>query len=122
MKTPVTKADLAKYTKEELIEILNEVVFLADPFQRNGYLERAIGNARHKRQMRLIDKADQHAKRAFEARAEYLDLLKPYEGKKYSEVPVSVLHKVNACMERAQREDTVWERLQKEINAYGKDT
>ena len=82
MKTPVTKAELEKYSKQELIEILNEVVFLADPFQRNGYFERAIREARYKRQMRLIDKAHEHAENAFKARSEGLELLKPYEGLK----------------------------------------
>lgn len=115
----ITKSDLAKYTKDELIEILNEVVFLADPFQRNGYLERAMGEARYKRQMRLIEKAHEHAENSFKARSEGLELLKPYEGMKYSEVPLVTLNKANACMKRAQKEDAAWERLQKEIDSYG---
>ena len=121
MKTPVTKSELVKYSKQELIEILNEVVFLVDPFQRNGYLERAIGEARYKRQMRLIDKAHSHAEASFKMRSEANDLLKPYEGKKYSEVPMAVLRKVSACQVQAQKEDEAYEKLQKEIDAYGKN-
>lgn len=121
MKTPVTKADLAKYSKQELIEILNEVDFLADPFQKNGYLERAIVEARHKRQARLIDKAYQHEQRSFDLRIESFELLKPYEGKKYSEVPQAVINKISSCMEQAQKEDAAYERLQKEIARYGKN-
>ena len=116
----ITKSDLSIYTKQELIEILNEVVFLADPFQRNGYLERAMIEAKHKRQMRLIDMAYKHEKMSSKARLEGFELLKPYEGKKYSEVPTAVLRKAEACMKRAQEEDAAWERLQKEIDAYGK--
>lgn len=116
MKMPVTKSSLAKYSKQELIEIVNEVAFLADPFQRNRYLERAIINATHKRQMRLIDKSHEHAERAYKARSEGFELLKPYEGKKYSEVPMDVLRKVDACMKQAQEEDAAWARLQKEID------
>lgn len=115
----ITKNDLAKFTKQELIEILNEAVFLVDPFQRNGYLERAMGEARYKRQMRFIENAHQHAERSFEARSKGLDLLKPYEGKKYSDVPLTVLNDVSAYMKRAQEEYAVYERLQKEIDAYG---
>jgi hypothetical protein len=117
----ITKSDLAKYTKDELIEILNEVVFLADPFQRNGYLERAMGEARYKRQMRLIDEAHQHAQRAYDARSESFKLLEPYEGKKYSEVPLAVLSEIAELMEQAQKEDASYERLQKEIDEYGKN-
>lgn len=122
MKTPVTKADLAKYTKQELIEVLNEMVFLADPFQKNGYLERAIVEARSKRQERLIEKAYQHAQRSYDLRTESYRLLEPYIGQKYSEIPKAVLNKISSCMKQEQKEDAEYERLQKEIARYGKNS
>ena len=118
MKSPVTKADLAKYSKQELIEILNEVDFLVDPFQKNGYLERAIVEARHTRQERLIQKAYQHAQRAYDLRIESFKLLELYAGMKYSEVPQAVLGKIASCMEQEQKENEEYERLQKEIARY----
>lgn len=121
MKTPVTKADLEKYSKQELIEIINEFDFIVDPFQRNGYLYRVIVEARHKRQERLIQKAYQHSQRAYDLRTESYRLMEHYVGKKYSEVPQDVLNKVSSCVKQAQKEDEAYERLQKEIARYGKN-
>ena len=82
MKRNALKIDLAKYSKQELVEILKEVIFLADPFQRNEYLERALIEVNHKRQLRLIDESAKHADLAHKARREAIELLKPYENKK----------------------------------------
>lgn len=118
----ITKKDLAKYSKAELIEILSRLVFHIDPFQRSGYLERAMVDVKYDRQMARIDKAHEHATRSFELRTQANALLKPYEGKRLSDVPKTVLDKVAEYTKQAEREEAAWEKLSKEIEAYGKET
>ena len=101
-----TKAEISKLSKNALVEILIEVLFLADPFDRNGYLDRAMIDIRYK----------QHSNKAFEARCEYLELLKPYEGKPFSSIPLDVLTKADDCIKRAMRHDKAYDRLSKEID------
>lgn len=125
MKTPdetVTKSSLSKYTKEELIDILCQLAFHVDPFQNAGHLKRAIGDVEYERQMARIDKAHDHAERAFKARNEAFELLQPYEGKKYSDIPNNVRTKIAACIRRAEREEAAWEKLSKEIDSYNENT
>ena len=112
----VTKGEVAKLSKNELIELLFQVLFLVDPFERNGYLERAMIDIRYNQQIKRIDEQAQHSKKAFEARCEYLELLKPYEGKPFSSIPLDVLTKADDCIKRANQHDKAYERLSKEID------
>lgn len=111
-----TKAEISKLSKNALVELLIEVLFLADPFDCNGYLDRAMIDIRHKQQLKRIDEQAKHSNKAFEARCEYLELLKPYEGKPFSSIPLDVLTKADDCIKRAMRHEKAYDRLSKEID------
>ena len=113
------KIDLSKYTKAELIEILNRVLRDVDPFGRIGYLRGAIADFEFKRQMRKIEEAHKYARKAGESRYKYIELAEPFKGRKLMEIPIETLEKMQKCIEEAARYEKKYERLYKEIDAYG---
>jgi len=111
----ITKSDLKKYTKQELLSLIDKLVFMADPFQSCGYLQRAVCDIEHERAMKLINEGAQHSKQAYEARVQADELLKPYIGKKYGDVPEQVFDKIAECLKRAEREEVAWKEVQEKI-------
>lgn len=94
-----------------------ELLWVIDHMKRNsfGAIDRSIRNAladlEYKREMDRIDRAKQLADTARKARVEYAELLKPYEGKKLTEIPLDVLEKADEAMSRARDADKKWYRL-----------
>ena len=60
-----------------------------------------------------MDEADRLREFAYEKRMEYIDLLKPYEGRLIKDIPLDVLEKASAAMDAAQEADRKWEKLMK---------
>lgn len=76
-----------------------------------SYIDNALADLEYKREMDRIDQAKQLADTARKARVEYAELLKPYEGKKLTEIPLDVLEKADEAMNRARGADKKWYRL-----------
>ena len=58
-----------------------------------------------------MDEADQLREFAYEKRMEYIELMKPYDGWKFIDIPLDVLEKAQAAMDQAQEADRKWEKL-----------
>lgn len=107
------KHDLRKYTKEELIWLIENV---------GGFgWERRIGEVLfeldYKRVMKKLDEADSHAKKAHAARERYIEIMKPYEGRRISDIPIGVLDKARAAIEQAEREERLYDRSERAVRA-----
>ena len=94
-----------------------ELLWVIDHMKKNsfGVIDHSIRNAlddlEYKREMDRIDQAKQLADTARKARMEYAELLKPYEGKKLTEIPLDVLKKADEAMRRAREVNKKWYRI-----------
>lgn len=97
-------------TKAELLTVID---LLKRHLFTNGdyYLLTALHEVERQRLNAKMDKADKLAELASQKRQEYIDLLKPYDGKKYSEIPYDVLAKARNAHVEAQKLDEEWNKL-----------
>lgn len=95
------KHDLKKYTKEELIWLIENV----DGFGWERRIGEVLIELEHRRAMKKLDEADRHAKKAHAARERYIEIMRPYEGRRISDIPIGVLDKARAAIEQAEREE-----------------
>lgn len=105
------KYDLRKYTKEELIWLIESV----GGFGWEGRIGEALIRLEYKRSMKKLDEADMHAKKAYAARERYIETMKPYEGQRISDIPIDALDKARAALEQAEREERLYEKLSRAV-------
>ena len=74
-------------------------------------LDRALADLKYEKEKARIDEADQYAKLADAKRRAYLDQLKPYDGMKWCDIPLSVLDKAAALQKQAEAADRKWAKL-----------
>ncbi len=107
--------DLSKYTKDELIELCKAIAFYASPLRANQTIRYCLIEIDHRRNLKKIDEADKHADAAFKARAQSLELLKPYKGKPWTDIPLFVLEEMKRKLDIAQREERIYLKLSAEV-------
>lgn len=91
-------------TKEELIYIIN---YLSNYGLMNTdfYIERALNEVEYKRERKKLDKADEWAKIAHDARMKYCDLLEQYEGVPILDIPREIIKEAQQLIKTAQDAD-----------------
>lgn len=103
----MSKYDLTRYTKEELIWLVE--------YAAAGCYRDRIGSGlieiEHKRAMDRINRADAHARKAAAAREQYIQIMKPYAGMRLSDIDLDVLEKARAALAKAEREDQAYKRI-----------
>lgn len=99
--------DLQKYSKEDLIYIINKMYAFGDDWG----LYNAIRMLEYDKDTKRIREAEKIAKQSHKLRQEYIDLLMPYDGKSLNEIPIDVLEKASAAMKKAQSLDKKWNKL-----------
>jgi hypothetical protein len=99
--------DLNKYSKEDLIWIINRMSAFGDDWS----LKEALRNLEYEKDMKRIREAEKIAEQSHKLRKEYIDLLMPYDGKLIQEIPVEILEKASAAMKKAQSLDKKWNKL-----------
>lgn len=97
-------------TKSELLTIIDR---LKRRFRSNGeyYLLCALHDVESKREHAKLDKADEIAELANQKRQEYIDLMLPYEGKSFGDIPFPVLSKARTALAEAHKLDKEWNKL-----------
>lgn len=100
--------NLDKYTKSELIEAIGMLT-------GGSYaeFERCLYFIDEKRIKELFDEAYRLNNVAVEARQQYIDMLKPYNGKKFSEIPLEVIAKSQKYINKARDADEKWSKIMK---------
>lgn len=99
--------DLNKYSKEDLIWIINRMSAFGDDWS----LKEALRNLEYDKDMKRIREAEEIAEQSHKLRQEYIDLLMPYDGKSINEIPLDILEKASAAMKKAQSLDKKWNKL-----------
>jgi hypothetical protein len=108
------KPDLTKYSKEDLIWIINRMSAFGDDWS----LGNALRELEYSKDIKRIKDAEKIAKQSHKLRQEYIDLLMPFDGKPINEIPLDILEKASAAMKQAQSLDKKWNKL---MGIGGKD-
>lgn len=103
--------NLAKYSKEDLIWIINRM----SSFGQGWYLDEALRSLQYQKEMKRIDEADRIAKQSSAARQAYIDLISPYDGKPWGEIPLDILKKAQKEIDEADKLDQRWRKLMRMI-------
>ena len=74
-------------------------------------LDRALADLEYEKEKAKIDEADEYAKLADKKRKAYIDLLHPYDGKKWCDIPMPVLEKAAELQRQAEAADRKWAKL-----------
>lgn len=102
---------LKQCTKDELIWLVNRIA------QRNCYpnqeyeISRALNELSYEREKKRLDEAERWAKISHDKRMEYCELLKPYDGWKWIDIPLEVVNKCVELIKDAEAADKKWDEL-----------
>lgn len=101
--------NLTDCTKSELIWVIEQAGKLSLG-ETTYYINRALNDLQFQREMERIEKAEKLIEISRKATEEYVQLLKPYEGK-LSEVPLDVLRKADLAIKRSKEANEKYCRL-----------
>ena len=102
-------------TKEELIYCINYIAGRIGLLKKDYYIESALGEVEYRRNKKKLDRAEELTKLSGEKRSEYIELLKPYNGMKYADIPFDVLNKASALLKEAEKVDKEYDKIMKEV-------
>ena len=102
-------------TKEELIYVVNYIAGRIGLHNKDYYIESALGEVKYQRDKKKLDKAEKLNQLSNKKRHEYIDLLKPYEGKKYLDIPFDVLNKASVLIREAEKADKEYDKILAEV-------
>ena len=101
---------LTDCTKAELLWVIDR----ADVLSLGGccrYTGMALRELECKRERARLDKADELAKTAKKYADEYCAIMKPYDGRRFIDIPTDVLKKADAALKRSREANTQWAKL-----------
>lgn len=101
---------LSQCSKADLIWIINRLA--QGPVGRNQ-VSSAMANLAYHKSMAALEKADGYAQLAAEKRQQYIDLLTPYTGMSFADIPLDVLDKAKQLLDAAEAADERWEKYMK---------
>ena len=102
-------------TKEELIYCVNYIAGRIGLHNKDYYIESALGNVEYERKKKKLDRTEELSQLSNKKRNEYINLLKPYDGKKYIDIPFDVLEKASALIREAEKADKEYDKIMKEL-------
>lgn len=107
---------LNNYTKEELITVIERLSLLD-----KAHLERILRDVEYDRVRKKINKAEKLAEIATENRKKYTDFLMKYKDTKITDIPDCEIEEAEKYLAAAEKADKEWNKLMKEVDAYGFD-
>lgn len=102
-------------TKEELIYCVNYIAGRIGLLNKNYYIESALGEVKYQRDKKKLNRAEELNQISTQKRKEYINLMKPYEGKKYTDIPLDVLNTAMGLMGEAQKADKEYDKIMKDV-------
>ena len=90
-------------TKAELIKIIDS--FVRNDFNGKYRLSRCLSNIKYDRERKKINEAENWGKIAEDARNQYCDFLKKYEGYKLVDIPLDEVLKAEELLKTAEQAD-----------------
>ena len=104
------KARLRKLSKEDLLWVIERMC--AHKLDNSPYyLNCALSDLECDKELQKINDADRYAKLAYRERTEYIELLKSFEGKNLSEIPLDAVKKAERLRKEAAVADKQWAKL-----------
>lgn len=102
---------LSQCSKADLVWVINRIKIRMGPSPVGYYIDQALNDLWYEKQKQRINEAEGVAARADAKRREYIDLLKPYEGKRIVDIPIDVIRRADALMKEARNLDEKWKKL-----------
>jgi len=97
-------------TKQELIYIIKYLSSYG-VYNIDIYVERALNDIEYKRELKRLEKADELAKVAHDARMHYCDYLKKYEGVPILDIPQEEIETAHRFIKIAQNADKEYSKI-----------
>ena len=94
---------LQQCTKKELLYIFEQLP-QRYMFKLDYYINSILSDIEYQRETKRINEAGNFADIAFSKKKEYAQLLKPYEGKTYADVPMDILKKRTILLKKFKRQ------------------
>lgn len=102
---------LSQCSKADLLWVINRFKMLMGPSSAGHYIDRALNDLWYEKQKHRINEADGVAALADAKRREYIDLMKPYEGKRIVDIPIDVINHAGSLIKEARKLDERWKKL-----------
>ena len=99
---------LAQCTKAELIWIVNRICMYA---WAGHYLDRALNELAQEKEEARFCKADEYRKLALAKKHAFAEMLAPYDGMQWGDIPLEVLEKAAELEREAAIADKKWAKL-----------
>lgn len=92
---------LAQCTKDDLLWLIDRILQMCCFHQKEYYLARALEDLRYHKEEARISEAEKFGKIADAKRQEYIEILRPYDGQKLTDIPLPVLEKAKQALDDA---------------------
>lgn len=92
-------------TKAELISIIHRICGRLTPAKEDYYIQWCLNDIKHQRELTKINQAEEWGKKADEARKQYCEFLKKYEGYKLVDIPLDEVLKAEELLKTAEKAD-----------------
>ena len=102
-------------TKEELIYCVNYIAGRIGLQNKDYYIESALREVEYERNKKKLDRAEELIQLSNEKRNAYIEILKPYEGMKYIDIPFDVLNRASVLIKEAEKADKEYDKIMKEV-------
>lgn len=109
---------LAQCTKEDLIWIINRLLQMCCFHQKDYYLTRALSDLHYHKEKVRIGEAEKIGKFADAKWQEYIEIMRPYDGWKITDIPGPALEKAIQALEAA---DAAEKKILKLMRLEGSD-
>ena len=107
---------LNQCTKEELIFIIKRMAFRSYFKRAEEEIEYLLSEVKYERQKKLLKEAENWNTISADCRNKYLEILKPYEGKRVIDVPLEVVKEAEKVLKDAQFADKKWDECMKKLD------
>lgn len=101
--------NLEKYSKADLIWIINRLCTRGSIREHDIFC--AIRDLWVHKEMQRIEAADRYADLAFKKQQEYIELMKPYDGKLIKDIPKDVLNRAYQLADDIRRANSMWMKM-----------
>lgn len=101
---------LQQCTKKELLYIIERLKQRYN-FSLDYFINSILSDMEYQREMKKIDEAGKLNEISIAKRKEYAQLLKPYEGKRFADIPMDILKKADSLLKEAQKADKEYLKL-----------
>ncbi len=105
------KLTLGQCSKADLLWVIKRVQMLMGPNTTWNYIDKALNDLLYEKQKQRINEAERVAAKADAKSRAYIELLKPYEGKRIVDIPIDVINHADSLIKEARKLDERYKKL-----------